>query len=100
LCSKAIKKELKNMTNQNDITIGGVSGAQLRQFISRAETLEAEKAELAEQIREVMAEAKGEGYDVKIIRQLMRIRKMKKEELAEQEELLDLYRRALGETVE
>jgi uncharacterized protein (UPF0335 family) len=84
------------MTNQNDVTIGGVSGAKLRQFISRAETLEAEKAELAEQIREVMAEAKSEGYAVKIIRQLIKIRKMKKEELKEQEALLDLYRRALG----
>ena len=80
-----------------DSVIGGVSGAQLRQFIERIENLEQEKAELAEQIRDSMAEAKGEGFDVKTLRQLIRIRKMKKEDLAEQEELLDLYRRALGE---
>ncbi len=77
--------------------IGGVSGDQLRQFIERIENLEQEKAELAEQIRDAMAEAKAEGFDVKTLRQLLRIRKMKKEDLAEQEELLELYRRALGE---
>lgn len=83
----------------DELNIGGVSGAQLRQFIDRIETLEEEKAELGEQIRDVMAEAKAEGFDVKVMRQLIRMRKMKKEELAEQEELLDLYRRALGETL-
>lgn len=80
-----------------DVVIGGVSGAQLRQFVERIENLEIEKAELAEQIRDTMAEAKAEGFDVKILRQLIRMRKMKKEELEEQEELLELYRRALGE---
>jgi uncharacterized protein (UPF0335 family) len=83
----------------SELNIGGVSGAQLRQFIDRVENLEQEKAELSEQIRDVMAEAKAEGFDTKVLRQLMRMRKMKKEELAEQEELLDLYRRALGENV-
>ncbi len=83
----------------SELNIGGVSGAQLRQFIDRVENLEQEKAELGEQIRDVMAEAKAEGFDTKVLRQLMRMRKMKKEELAEQEELLDLYRRALGENV-
>lgn len=83
--------------SDNNSTIGGVSGTELRQYISRAENLEQEKSEIAEQIREVMAEAKGNGYDVKIIRQIMRLRKMKKEEVEEQEELLELYKRALGD---
>jgi uncharacterized protein (UPF0335 family) len=91
-CSKPNNEKI-----MEDSVIGGVSGAQLRQFIERIENLEQEKAELAEQIRDSMAEAKGEGFDVKTLRQLIRIRKMKKEDLAEQEELLDLYRRALGE---
>ena len=77
--------------------IGGVSGAELRQYIDRIETLEQEKAELAEQVRDICAEVKADGFDTKIVRQLIRMRKMKKEDLAEQEELLDLYRRALGE---
>ena len=77
--------------------IGGISGAELRQYIERIEKLEQEKAELAEQVRDSCAEAKAEGFDIKIIRQLIRRRKMKKEDLAEQEELLELYRRALGE---
>ena len=76
--------------------VGGVSGAQLRQFIERIENLETDKAELAERIRDVMAEAKGEGFDVKVMRQVIKLRRMKKEELAEQEELLELYRSALG----
>lgn len=80
-----------------EMTIGGISGSELRQYITRAENLEEQKAEISEQIRDIMAEAKGNGYDVKIMRQLMRIRKMKKEDVAEQEELLDLYKRALGE---
>ena len=50
-----------------------------------------------ETIRDVFAEAKSEGFDVKVMRQLLKMRRMKKEELAEQEELLDLYRQALGE---
>ncbi len=80
-----------------ELVIGGVSGAELRQYIERIETLEHEKAELGEQIRDTCAEAKTEGFDIKIVRQLIRMRRMKKEDLAEQEELLELYRRALGE---
>jgi uncharacterized protein (UPF0335 family) len=79
------------------VNVGGVSGEQLKLFIERIETLEIEKAECIERIRDVLAEAKNEGFDVKIIRQVIKLRKMKKEEVAEQEELLDLYRRAIGE---
>ena len=76
--------------------VGGVSSAQLKSFIERIETLEDEKAALGEQIREVFAEAKGSGFDIKVIRQVLKIRKMETQERLEQEELLDLYLAALG----
>lgn len=78
--------------------IGGVSSAQLKSFIERIERLEEEKAEVSEQIREVFAEAKGTGFDVKTIRQVLKIRKLEAQERVEQEELLDLYLAALGMT--
>lgn len=76
--------------------IGGVSSGHLKSFIERIERLEEEKLEVSEQIREVFAEAKGSGFDVKIIRQVLKIRKMETQERQEQEELLDLYLSALG----
>lgn len=75
----------------------GISGQQLKAFIEKIERLEQDKAEIAEVVRETFAEAKSEGFDVKVMRQLIKIRRMKKEEVEEQEELLDLYRNALGE---
>ena len=78
--------------------VGGVSSAQLKSFIERIERLEDEKAAISEQIREVFAEAKGTGFDIKIIRQVIKIRKMETQERLEQEELLDLYLTALGMT--
>ena len=75
---------------------GGVSGAQLRSFIERIERLEEEKAEISEQIREVFSEDKGTGFDVKIMRQVLKMRKMKPEERMELSELLDVYLQALG----
>lgn len=74
-----------------------ISGQQLKAFIEKIERLEQDKAEIAEVVRETFAEAKSEGFDVKVMRQLIKIRRMKKEEVEEQEELLDLYRNALGE---
>ena len=76
---------------------GGISSHQLRSFIEKIERLEQDKAEIGEVIRETFAEAKSEGFDVKVMRQLIKIRRMKKEELIEQEELLVLYRQALGD---
>ena len=76
--------------------IGGISGNQLRLFIEKAESLEEEKNELMESIRDVFSEAKSVGFDVKIMKQILRLRKMKNEDRAEQEELLDLYKAALG----
>jgi uncharacterized protein (UPF0335 family) len=76
--------------------VGGIAGAQLKSLIERIERLEDEKRALGEDIKEVYAEAKGNGFDVKIMRQIIKIRKMDKDEHDEQESLLDLYKRALG----
>jgi len=76
--------------------VGGIAGERLRSFIERIERLEEEKRTLAADIKEVFAEAKGTGFDIKIMRQLIRIRRMDKDDLDEQETLLDIYMRALG----
>jgi len=76
--------------------VGGIAGERLRSFIERIERLEEEKRTLAADIKEVYAEAKGTGFDAKIMRQLIRIRRMDKDDLDEQETLLDVYKRALG----
>ena len=76
--------------------VGGIAGAQLKSLIERIERLEDEKRALGEDIKEIYAEAKGNGFDVKIMRQIIKIRKMDKDEHDEQESLLDLYKRALG----
>ena len=76
--------------------IGGIASDQLRSLIERIERLEEEKAALAADIREVFAEAKGNGFDVKTMRQVLKLRKMDSNDLAESEALLDVYRRVLG----
>lgn len=73
-----------------------VTADELRQFIERYEQLEAEKKDLAEQQKELMAEAKGRGYDTRVMRQVIALRKRKPDEIAEQEAVLDMYRAALG----
>ncbi len=75
---------------------GGIAAKRLRSFIERVERLEEEKAALAADIREVYAEAKGDGFDVKTMRQIVRLRKLDSSDRAEQEALLDLYKVALG----
>ena len=69
---------------------------QLRAFVERIERLEEEKKALADDIRDVYAEAKGNGYDVKALRTVVRLRKQDKDERAEQEAILDTYLHALG----
>ena len=76
--------------------VGGIAGDRLKSFVERIERLEEEKKTLQADIKEVYAEAKGTGFDTKIMRQLIRIRKMDKDDLDEQETLLDLYKRAVG----
>ena len=70
----------------------------LNQFIERIERLESEKADLASDIREVFAEAKGQGFDVKVMRQVLRLRKMDPADRAETEFLRDEYKKLLGMT--
>jgi uncharacterized protein (UPF0335 family) len=76
--------------------VGGVAVEQLKSFIERIERLEEEKSALSGDIKEVYAEAKGTGFEPKIMRQIIKIRKMDKDEVDEEESLLDLYKRALG----
>ena len=76
--------------------IGGIASDQLRSLIERIERLEEEKAALTADIREVFAEAKGNGFDVKTMRQVLKLRKMDSNDIAESEALLDVYRRVLG----
>lgn len=74
----------------------GVARDQLRAIIERIEKLEEEKQAIADDIKEVYAEAKGNGYDTKILRQVVRLRKQDSAERQEQEAILDLYLHALG----
>lgn len=74
----------------------GVARDQLRAFVERIERLEEEKKALTDDISEVFAEAKGNGFDTKALRQLIRIRKQDRAERQEQEAILDLYMHALG----
>jgi uncharacterized protein (UPF0335 family) len=73
-----------------------VAADELRQFIERIEQLDAEKRDLAEQQKEVMAEAKGRGYDTKVMRKVIALRKRKPDEIAEEEAIMDMYKSALG----
>ncbi len=76
--------------------VGGIAAEHLRQFIARIEKLEEEKKVIAEDIKEVYAEAKGNGFDTKIMRQIIRLRKQEEADRQEAEALLDLYKQALG----
>ena len=73
-----------------------VTADELRQFVERYERLEAEKRDLADQQKEVMAEAKGRGYDTKVLRKVIALRKREPDDIAEEEAVLDMYRQALG----
>jgi uncharacterized protein (UPF0335 family) len=76
--------------------VGGVAVERLKSFIERIERLEEEKRALSGDIKEVYAEAKGTGFEPKIMRQIIKLRQMDKEEIDEEESLLDVYKRALG----
>ena len=75
-----------------------VTADELRQFIERYEQLESEKKDVAEQQKELMAEAKGRGYDTKVMKQVVALRKRKPDDIAEEEAVLDMYKQALGMT--
>ncbi|GLQ06504.1 DUF2312 domain-containing protein [Sneathiella chinensis] len=76
--------------------VGGVAADHLRSYIERIERLEEEKKGIADDIKEIFAEAKGTGFDVKAMRAILRFRKMDKAEYQEQEYMIDLYKHALG----
>ena len=73
-----------------------VTADELRAFIERYERLEAEKKDIADQLKEVMAEAKGRGYDTKVLRKIIARRKRDRDDLAEEEAVMELYLNALG----
>lgn len=75
---------------------GEVSGERLKSFVQRIEKLNEDKAAVAEDLKEVYAEAKGTGFDVKAIREIVKLRKIELEKRREQSEILDLYKSVLG----
>ena len=76
---------------------GGVAAERLRSFVQRIERLEEDKAGIAQDLKEVYAEAKGEGFDVKVLRKLIGLRKRDPRQRREEDELLELYLSAIGE---
>ncbi len=73
-----------------------VTAAELRQYIEQYEHLESEKKDIAEQQKEIMADAKGRGYDTKVLRKIVALRKRDKDDIAEEEAVLEMYKAALG----
>ena len=82
---------------EQDISGEPVEGGQLRAFIERIERLEEDKRAVADDIKEVYAEAKGNGFDVKIMRKVISLRRMDRDKRVEEETILELYLSALGE---
>ena len=80
------------MTDQSYV----VAADELRQFIEQYEQLDAEKADISEQQKDIMSEAKARGYDVGVIKKIVAMRKRDKNDLAEEEAILDIYKAALG----
>ena len=78
------------------VEVGGIARERLKSFIERIENLEEEKSALTADIREIYSEAKGIGLDIKTLRQIVRLRKLDNSDRQQQEELLDLYKNALG----
>jgi len=82
--------------DNNEARNGNIAADRLRSVVERIERLEEEKKALSNDIKDIFAEAKSAGFDVKVLRQLIRLRKMEPSAVEEQETLLDVYRRALG----
>ena len=83
------------MTEEQTTDVGGIAADRLRSLIERIERLEEEKKAIASDIRDIYAEAKGSGFDVKIMKTIIKLRKMNAADRDEQDMLLDTYRRAL-----
>jgi uncharacterized protein (UPF0335 family) len=84
------------MSEHENTEVGGIAADRLRSIVERIERLEEEKKALSGEIKDVYAEAKSAGFDVKVLRAVIRLRRQKPEEVEENEYLLVLYRRALG----
>jgi len=84
------------VVEKSEAKTGGIAADRLRSLVERIERLEEERKALGSDIKDIYAEAKSAGFDVKVLRQLIRIRKQEAAEVEEQESLLDVYRRALG----
>lgn len=82
--------------NNETTYVGGIAVDRLRSIIDRVERLEEERKALGEDIRDVFQEAKSAGFDVKVVKQLIKLRKQEPAEVEEQETILETYRRALG----
>jgi uncharacterized protein (UPF0335 family) len=87
--------DIGHNSGQRPVEIGGIAAQKLRAFVDKIERLEGEKADLATDIREVYAEAKGNGFDTKIMRKIVALKKLEEPDRKEQDELRDLYRQAL-----
>ena len=84
------------MSTPSDPDSYSVTAEELRQFVERFEQLEAEKRDIADQQKELMAEAKGRGYDTKVLRKVIALRKRDADDIAEEEAVLEMYKAALG----
>ena len=89
-------EELRSGSSPRQADVGGVAADQLRSLVERIERLEEEKKALQEDIKDVYAEAKGNGFDVKILRKIISMRKRDRADIDEEETILELYLRALG----
>jgi len=85
-----------DVLEKTEAKTGGIAAERLRSIVERIERLEEERKALGGDIRDIFAEAKSAGFDVKVLRQLIRVRRQEPADIEEQETLLDIYRRALG----
>ena len=85
-----------DVLEKTEAKTGGIAAERLRSIVERIERLEEERKALGGDIRDIFAEAKSAGFDVKVLRQLIRVRRQEPADIEEQETLLDVYRRALG----
>ncbi len=96
VAEKAAASRARQAKSEDAPESGGIAADRLRSIIERIERLEEERKALGSDIKDIYAEAKSAGFDVKVLRQLISIRKKEPAEVEEQESLLDVYRRALG----
>jgi uncharacterized protein (UPF0335 family) len=88
--------EFQPNTDSEAQDVGGVAGARLKSFIERIERLEEEKSAIADDIKDIYAEAKGTGFDSKTIRKIVSLRKLDVEKRREADDMLELYKSAIG----